>query len=216
MLSGSDCDSRGKAGVLDVTRTLALLGCVAGLMGCASTSVQSRAATAPPSQASAVVGSAPADDEGPAIDWDHPIVGGLAATSVDAAAIGGLSINPHVPSFGRAPVFVQVTDPAKYGQAQRGVAYVFHFPASAAFPRDGRVRVLEQTAPDDPSYLQDIAANPPGDPGDFSMITVNGVPALLVQANGIGRVQFIRDGILYDITGPAVSPAEAIKLAGLL
>jgi len=41
-------------------------------------------------------------------------------------------------------------------------------------------------------------------------------PALLVQADGIGRVQFIQDGVMYDITGPAAPVGVVEKLAAQL
>ena len=65
----------------------------------------------------------------------------------------------------------------------------------------------------DRGHLEAVAAIPPGPAADFTVIRVNGSGALLVHANGIGRVQFILHGVMYDVTGPAVSPQEAQYLA---
>jgi len=37
-----------------------------------------------------------------------------------------------------------------------------------------------------------------------------------VQANGIGRVQFIDNGLMIDVFGPAIPVAEVEKLAAEL
>jgi hypothetical protein len=112
-----------------------------------------------------------------------------------------------MPQFGIAPSLVQVSPSA------RAIALVYHFPLGTAFPVDGRVLVLEYQVSLTEEQLEAVAANPPGPAADFTVIRVNGHGALLVHANGIGRVQFILHGVQYDVTGPAVSPQEAAHLA---
>jgi len=90
---------------------------------------------------------------------------------------------------------------------------VYHFQTGRAFPVDGRVVVLEYQAGVTEAQLEAVAADPPGPAADFTVIRVDGHGALLVHANGIGRVQFILHGVMYDVTGPAVSPQEAQYLA---
>lgn len=151
-------------------------------------------------------------DGGPAINWDNPIPDGAVVALSHARSAGALSFSPTAPGFGRAPVTVEVANPAMW----HAVAFVYHFPTGPDFPVDGRVRVLEMETTVTQADLLAVASNPPGPASDFSVITISGHQALLVQGNGVGRVQFIRNGIEYDVTGPAVSPAEAEKLAALL
>ena len=149
--------------------------------------------------------------DGPRINWDSPLPGGKASSTRTARADGRLPFAPTVPQFGLPPTLVQVTGPAS--NDQRTVAYVYHFPTGNAFPVDGRVRVLEYQASITEKQLEAVAANPPGPAADFTVIMINGHGALLVHANGVGRVQFIEHGVMYDVTGPAVSPEEAEHLA---
>ncbi len=150
-------------------------------------------------------------DAGPRINWDSPLPAGKASSTGTAQADGRLPFSPAVPQFGMRPILVQVTGTASPGP--RTVAYVYHFPAGKAFPADGRVVVIEYQVEVTERQLEAVAAHPPGPAADFTAIRINGHGALLVHANGIGRVQFILHGVMYDVTGPAVSPREAEHLA---
>ena len=149
--------------------------------------------------------------EGPRINWDSPLPDGKASSTRTARADGRLPFSPTTPQFGLAPTLVQVTSTASHDL--RTVAYVYHFPAGKAFPVDGRVVVLEYQAEITEQGLEQVVANPPGPAADFTVIRINGHGALLVHANGTGRVQFILHRVMYDVTGPAVSPQEAEHLA---
>jgi hypothetical protein len=151
--------------------------------------------------------------EGPAINWDSPLPGGKASSTLAARVDGRLPFLPAIPQFGIEPALVQVTNPATVSAGSRAIAFVYHFPIGTAFPADGRVRVLEYQTKVTEEQLESVPANPPGPAADFSVIRLNGHGALLVHANGIGRVQFILHGVMYDVTGPAVSPQEAEHLA---
>jgi hypothetical protein len=149
--------------------------------------------------------------EGPRINWDSPLPGGKSSSTRTARADGRLPFAPTVPRFGIRPALVQVTNPASHDLP--AVAYVYNFPAGQAFPVDGRVLVLEYQAEVSEQQLEAVPADPPGPAADFTVIRINGHGALLVHANGIGRVQFVQHGVMYDVTGPAVSPQEAEHLA---
>lgn len=149
--------------------------------------------------------------DGPRINWDSPLPDGKASSTRTARADGRLPFSPTLPQFGMRPTLVQVTSTASHDL--RAVAYVYHFPAGKAFPVDGRVVVLEYQAEVTEKQLEAVAAHPPGPAADFTVIRINGHGALLVHANGIGRVQFILHGVMYDVTGPAISPQEAEHLA---
>jgi hypothetical protein len=184
-------------------RTAAVAAAVAGAVaavGCASATGQQ------PASGAHAVGA-----EGPRINWDSPLPGGKASSTGTAQADGRLPFSPAVPQFGLRPILVQVTGTAPTGA--RTVAFVYRFPLGKAFPADGRVVVLEYQDEVTETQLEAVTANPAGPAADFTAIRINGHGALLVHANGIGRVQFILHGVMYDVTGPAVSPREAEHLA---
>ena len=157
------------------------------------------------------IGARAVSAAGPRINWDGPLPGGRTSSTRTARADGRLPFSPTIPQFGMRPTLVQVTSTVSLGL--RAIAYVYHFQTGEAFPVDGRVRVLEYQAAVTELQLEAVAANPPGPAADFSVIRINGHGALLVHANGIARVQFILHGVMYDVTGPAVSPQEAEHLA---
>jgi hypothetical protein len=151
---------------------------------------------------------------GPRINWDSPLPGGRSSSMRMARADGRLPFSPTMPQFGIGPRLVQVSNPADTGTPDlRTVAFVYYFPIGKAFPVDGRVSVLEYQTKVTEKQLEAVAANPPGPAEDFTVIRINGHGALLVHANGIGRVMFVLHGVMYDLTGPAVSPQEAEHLA---
>lgn len=182
---------------------LSAVGAAVAMAASATTPVQ----TAPVGNASVKNGSA-----APAINWDRPLPGGENSSMTTAVADGRLPFTPTAPHFSRNPVLVEVSNP-ETPPVWPAVAYVYRFPIGKDFPVDGRVRVLEDATPVTEPQLEAVAANPPGPADNFHVIRVNGHGALLVEANGIGRVQFILHGIMFDVTGPAVSPQEAEYLA---
>ncbi len=155
-------------------------------------------------------------DQGPQINWDAPLGDGKLTSAGAAAKDGALPFAPRTPQFSIAPITVQVSDVATTQPADRAVAYVYKFPLGADFLTDGRVRVLEYATTSTEAELEGVAKNPPGPPEDFAVVTIAGHSALLVQANGIGRIQYIQNGIMYDITGPAAPTAVVEKLAAQL
>lgn len=155
----------------------------------------------------------------PATNWDAPQVDGVATTAKDAPGRGRLSFTPRVPNFAASLTLVQVTDPAREpSAAHRSVTYVYSFKGDAGFPGDARVRVEEKPTDLTDADLKELAQNPPGRPESFRIVTVGQHVALLVQddAAAVGRVMFIVNGVMYDVAGPALSPAQAIRLAARL
>jgi hypothetical protein len=193
-------------------RTAAVAAAVAGAVaavGCASATGQQPASGATGQHSAS--GAHAVGAEGPRINWDSPLPGGKASSTGTAQADGRLPFSPAVPQFGLRPILVQVTGTAPTGA--RTVAFVYRFPLGKAFPADGRVVVLEYQDEVTETQLEAVTANPPGPAADFTVIRINGHGALLVHASGIGRVLFILHGVMYDVTGPAVSPREAEHLA---
>jgi len=182
----------------------------------AGTSEPAASAVASSAAATGQTASTSVVPEGPKINWDAPL-GDAKLTSARAAAKdGALTFTPRTPRFSVAPVDVQVSDPAATPPADRAVAYVYKFPIGADFPTDGRIRVLEYATSSSEADLEGVAKNPPGPAEDFAVITIAGHPALLVQADGVGRIQYIQNGIMYDITGPSAPTTVVKKLAAQL
>lgn len=154
--------------------------------------------------------------EGPKINWDAPLPEGKMSSVDGAVRDGALTFIPTPPSFSMAPVAVQVSDPSLIATDDRAVVYIYRFETGPDFPTDGRVRVLEYATTSSETELEGVAKNPPGPAEDFSVISIAGHSALLVQGDGVGRVQFIREGVMFDVTGPAVPIAFAEKLAAQL
>lgn len=153
----------------------------------------------------------------PLLNWDSPLDPARTATEATARAIGRLPFAPVVPRFGLRPELVQVSDPGQVAPADRSVAFLYRFATGSAFPTNGRVLVKESTATMTAGTLRAIAADPGASAAvTFRMIKLGGTPALLSSVNGVGRVQFVRGGVEYDVTGPAVRPAEVQRLAALV
>lgn len=158
------------------------------------------------------------------INWEHLLDSDVAIASPpsdpgDAASTavrqGQLTFTPVVPTF-NTPFKLAVSDPtAVTVSTDRGVEFLFDFGQTSDFPSDGRVAVLEMPSGVTDDVLRRIVAEHAGT-GNFRMISLAGGSGMLVAANGIGRVVFVRGGIRYDVTGPAVSPAKAQELAGML
>lgn len=182
---------------------------------------QSAAGPTPRSGAELAAALAAAETEvklacAPLLNWDLPLDVAQLATVGTARTAGQLPFAPVVPRFGLLPQVVQVSDPARVVAADRSVAFVYRFPTGPDFPTNGRVLVKESTATMTTETLRAIAADPAGSAAvTFRMIRVGSTPALLTTTHGVGRVQFVRAGVEYDVTGPAVSPAEVQRLAAL-
>lgn len=155
---------------------------------------------------------------GPPINWDNP--GGAAARRTTLAAAkrdGALPFDVPRPAVGMEPVTVQVADPAKVPARARSLYLVYRFPTGPEFPEDGRLVVSVEQTTATVRTLRDMAEhNQPAD--GYEMVQVAGREALLIQDadHRIGHVVYIADGVRYSVTGPAVSPAAAVKYAGMI
>jgi hypothetical protein len=149
--------------------------------------------------------AAPLADKGPLIDWDHPF--GAEGVSVDPAV---LVANPQALGV-RFTVTVPVYPSARLRwvdvSSHATVAFMFDFSADPRFPTDGRVQVEESAATMTQAEL--ILGPRPGQ----SLTRVGSVIVVLVQYGGVGNAMFIRDGVLYDVLGPALPPDAAVDLA---
>jgi hypothetical protein len=196
-------------------RKIAILGTAFAVVTITTIAAVAAAATGQPSPASKN-SAAQENIADPQINWDEPLPGGIVSSAMSARTVGQLPFAPTLPRFPLQPALIEVTNASTTAPDWRTIAYVYRFPLGPDFHGDGRVRVLEYQTKVTESQLEAVAANPPGPPADFRVIRVNGHGALLVQGNGVGRVQYILNGIMYDVTGPAISPAEAERLAAAI
>lgn len=142
----------------------------------------------------------------PPIDWTHPFGGGAAVdvqSLADPAALG-LSFTPVVPSFAAPATSVFVSTAG--GRLDQGVVFLYKFPGDTRLP-DPEVALRESPDTRTQAQLADELDNPPGDPADFSVQTINGTTVLMIINGQRSRAQFLHGGVLYDITGPEV-PAD--------
>lgn len=191
---------------------LILTGALALLTACAQAPAPARApiataATAAPTEA--------AVEEGPAINWDMPLPTGLIVTADQAQLVGKLPFTPIAPAFAEAPVRVIVSDPALEAEELRAAVFVYDFPPGQGIGEDGRVRVLEASTDAPETLFAEIVAGHVGliDEALYDLVQVGGHDALLIHTDTIGRVRFVRDGVSFDVTGPALAPDTALALA---
>ena len=148
---------------------------------------------------------------GPQIDWSNPILDGVPTTRAQARSVGRLSFDPFVPRFSVPEKYVRVTNPALGSNVRAAVAFVYEFPLGPGLPTDGRVVVIQAPTDMTESDLATVAES--NDAEHYRLVTIGGHPALLVEANGVGRVRMVRDGVAIDVTGPATPPETVLRLA---
>lgn len=152
-------------------------------------------------------------------DWERMANVGVEVDPGKARAAGNLKYAPIVPTFGMKPDHTRLSadELDGPGTGTKSVLFAFTFPRGPEFPTDGRVFVTEApTSQTDADMVKIGTENHQLDPKAFQLIQLAGRPANLIQANGIGRVHFVVDGVAVDVTGPAVSPQAATRLATLI
>ena len=96
------------------------------------------------------------------------------------------------------------------------IAFLYDFTGRDGFGTDGRLVVYEYAPGATEAELLAVATNPPGSPSDFTVVRLGNLSALFVDRGGIGRVEWISSGVMFDITGPAAPAAAVLQLARLL
>ena len=154
-------------------------------------------------------GSSP-KDEGPVVNWDMPFGAGPVVPDVATAVkVGHLAFRPVVPHFDQAPTLLQVSARPDIPT----LAVVYRFPLGGGFTTDGRVSLTESAADMSNDAVLATVDNPPGPRDDFTVVDLGrSQKALLIHAQGLGRVRFVRDAVMYDIAGPGLTPDEALVL----
>jgi hypothetical protein len=167
-------------------------------------------------------------ESGPEINWEKPFRDG--PTFVSLAAVDEvLPFKVLKPAFG-IPDLIQTIPPAALETPdQQQVALVYHL------PDEGTV-VLEESLPAEMTLegLKQIAAAHTGETAEvgqatesatesstptmgpvpaFQIVPVRGTEGLLVQGNGVGRIMWVESGLLFDLTGPTISPDQVLALA---
>ena len=155
------------------------------------------------------------EEEGPRINWDIPIPNGIMVPAGEAQRLGQLPFEPVLPEYSLPPVRVVVTDPESEAEELRAVTYVYDFSSRQGFTDDGRVRVLEGVADFSDELFGEVVASHEGFPDaeNYDVITIAGRDALFIHTESTGRVRFARQGVYFDIAGPALLPNTAVLLA---
>lgn len=139
------------------------------------------------------------------IDWDRPLQGGkVLASAADASS--SIAFTPVVPKFSTSPHVIEV-DQGGLTVDQRAIAFAYDMPTL------GKVVMVERKAPYSQDTLLGMASNNSFGPGAYQVVSARGSKALLIQGRGIGRLQWIEQGLLFDLYGESISPAAVQQLA---
>ena len=154
-------------------------------------------------------GTAPAIDY--RIDWSNPLPDGdrVDPQALASAAPFGLDFTPFIPQFSTPASTAFVSIPA---MPQRDAMFIYQFTGDSRLS-DPEVTLRESKDPRTEADLAAELANPPGDPADFSLRTIDGATVLMIINGQQSRAQFLHDGVLFDITGPEVPAAVSTDLA---
>jgi len=147
------------------------------------------------------------------IRWDDPTAseGGALATPDELPDLARQALGQPVeaPDLGVPPKLIRVSgSPANMGTA----ALVYDFGRTDEFPDDGRVILLITPADIDAAGLDELAAS--FYPGmTYARFRTPTGEAILMSAEGTARVLLLKDGLKFDLTGPALDPEVARRLA---
>ena len=165
--------------------------------------------------------------EGMPFSYESPLLRDAVLVTDAAEAQRYLLFTLRVPKLPVAPskIWVEETRPREF----REVAFIYHMPAygtvevgerPAITYRGGRLVPLDTTTL---LALAEHQNDPLGPneghavtPGAAAVVVVRGTQALLIQGQGLGRVEWIEDGIHFIVQGSALSPSEAQALANAL
>ena len=151
---------------------------------------------------------------GPPVDWERPFgeTGPTFPTPADANAV--LPFSVVIPDLPR-PDLIQTLPPTAVARKEQVVALVYHLPEAG-------IVVVEESLPGDRSlgWMRETVAGHANDPVDdptappaFQMVEIRDTEGMLVQGNGVGRIIWIEDGVLFDISGPTVTPEQVLAIA---
>lgn len=158
--------------------------------------------------------TAPRTSAGPPIDWEQPFsnLGVTFPTVEEANAVLPFKIVvPNLPG----PDLIRTISPEVAAMRDRVVALVYHLPApgtvwvAESLPGGKNVEWLKK-------FVAARANDPwrdPEAPPAYQMVPLRGTEGMLVKGNGVGRIIWIENGILFDITGPTVSPEQVMAIA---
>lgn len=128
-------------------------------------------------------------------------------TTVGASALAaapasyGLTFTPVLPIF--ATGHLRWTDVSTHAT----VAYMFDFSGDSRFGSDARAEVQESKASMSDTEFAGVRWS-----GTYSKTHVGTTLIVLRSYDGIGDVLFIKDGTLFEVLGPALSPDAALQL----
>lgn len=109
---------------------------------------------------------------------------------------------------------IQVDDPSSVEAEARVVAFVYDLGG------DGLVNVEEQQAPS--SMAENLVGradpygatpSPAASAARFEIVPLGDLKALLISQGGVGAEVWVQGGVLYQVTGPSITPDRAQALA---
>jgi hypothetical protein len=142
-----------------------------------------------------------------AIDWDRPIPNGITVSGARQAQ-DYVDFKVPAPRLAGVTRRVMVSNPEwSPDESLRSVVFVYDVPTAG--------RVLRTIRRTDASQADLVAASESTafPPGTFELVSIAGGKGLLTKGRGLGRLEWLADGLLFDLSGPAVTPAQAIALA---
>lgn len=149
----------------------------------------------------------------PQVLWDNPDPDGVVTDLTHAAEAGHLPFPVADPGFGRPPALVKVSNPVSVPAARRLLSMAYRFPTGTPeFPTDGRLTLY--ISPTDISIESLIDSALVQDPDvSYELLQVPGGVARLSRSTqgSLGSLLMVRNGLKYDIHGPAI-PAATIRL----
>lgn len=159
-------------------------------------------------------------DHGLPFSYESPRLGAGAKFVHDAAeAQTYLTFTVRSPRF-HVPLARIWVDDSRIREL-RGVSFVYHFsnygtvqvsevPALSGRIANGAFVALSTRS------LVARATTDAFTPGAASVVPIRGTQGLLIRGQGIGRLEWIEDGILFSVGGSALSPTDAQSLAAAL
>lgn len=195
------------------------------ISGCANGVSPGESASGTQSSPSQTESDSEGHDSGRYIDWETPF--GADAPSFESVAEAQLEVPFEIvssPASWGNPKLIQIVPPSSISDpADEQLAMVFDLADEGPILLEEKLAgeysldVLKQLAEahsTDPAVSSDYPTPTQGPflPA-FQIIALRGTQGLLIQGNGIGRVMWVEDGVLFDIKGKTVSPDQVVNLA---
>jgi hypothetical protein len=142
------------------------------------------------------------------VNFEQPLIHAVVVESLDAAR-RSLAFTPRTPNFDQTPTLIQISDPSFYATpGERWLAIIYHL-------APGTVDVKQHLPTQTQAELLATASRTDYPAGTFAVVPVGAYQGLLTKMDSGGvALDWIRDGVQYEVTGPALDASSALQLAG--